>query len=88
MLNYRATPLTNSDKSPAELLFSRRLRTKLPVTDDKLVPTSAKEAHPQLGRSVDRTTTYALVDRNNQEVALERCEKVKDLGVWLSLIHI
>ena len=34
------------------------------------------------GRSVDKTTTYALVDRNKQEAALERCDKVKDLGVW------
>jgi len=33
------------------------------------------------GRSVDKTTTYDLVDRNNQEAALERCDKVKDLGV-------
>jgi len=34
------------------------------------------------GRSIDKTTTYALVVRNNQEAALERCDKVKDLGVW------
>ena len=25
---------------------------------------------------------YTLVDHNNHEVALERCDKVKDLGVW------
>jgi len=34
------------------------------------------------GRSVDKTTTYALVDCNNQEAALERCDKIKDLGMW------
>ena len=34
------------------------------------------------GRSVDKTTTYVLVDRKNQEATLERCDKVKDLGVW------
>ena len=34
------------------------------------------------GRSFDKTTTYALIDRNNQEVALERCDKFKDLGMW------
>jgi len=55
MLNYRATPLTDSDKSPAELLFSRRLRTKLPVTVDKPGPTSTKEASPQL---VERQQKY------------------------------
>ena len=34
------------------------------------------------GRSVDKSIRYTLVDHNNQEVALERNDKVKDLGVW------
>jgi len=25
---------------------------------------------------------FIIVDRNNQGAALERCDKVKDLGVW------
>ena len=35
LLNYRSTPLANG-YSPAELLMSRKLRTKLPVTPAKL----------------------------------------------------
>ena len=34
------------------------------------------------GRSVDKSIRYTLVDHNNQEVALERNDKVKDLCVW------
>jgi len=34
------------------------------------------------GRNVDKTYTYKLVDYSNQENALERVEKIKDLGVW------
>ena len=60
MINYRATPLTDSDKSrpTAELLFNRHLRTKLPVPSDKLVPTFARVVRPQL---VDRQHKYKAV---------------------------
>ena len=30
LLHYRATPHTTTEKSPAEMLFRRRLQTKLP----------------------------------------------------------
>jgi len=33
------------------------------------------------GRSVDKTNTYTLVDYRNQDVVLERYDKVKDLGI-------
>ena len=66
MLNYRATPLSDSDKSPAELLFNRRLRTKLPVPNGKLVPTFAEENRPQL---VERQQKYKTVyDRHARDL--------------------
>ena len=34
------------------------------------------------GRLVDKSMRYTLVDHNNHEAALKRCDKVKDLGVW------
>ena len=34
------------------------------------------------GRSVDKSLRSTLVDHNNQEVTLERNDKVKDLGIW------
>jgi hypothetical protein len=48
LLNYRAAPLSGSDKSPAQLFLNRQLRTKLPVVVNKLVPTHSKTARGQL----------------------------------------
>lgn len=48
LLTYRATPLPDLGVSPAELAFSRRLRTTLPVLPTTLDP-----------RSVDRETVRA-----------------------------
>ena len=35
-----------------------------------------------MARVVDKSMKYTLTDHNNHEVALERNDKVKDLGVW------
>ena len=64
--NYCVTPLTDSDKSLAELLFNRHLRTKLPVPADKLVPTFARVVRPQL---VDRQHKFKAVhDRHARDL--------------------
>ena len=34
------------------------------------------------GRSVDKSIGYTLLDYNNQNIALERKDTIKDLGVW------
>ena len=57
MLNYRAAPLSGSDKSPAQLFLNRQLRTKLPVIMTKLVPEHAQ------------TVRRKLVDRQQQQKA-------------------
>ena len=38
LLNYRATPLPWCQRSPAELLMGRRLRTRIPQVREQLVP--------------------------------------------------
>jgi len=35
-------------------------------------------------RSVDKSINYVLVQHSNQETVLERCDTVKDLGVWFN----
>jgi len=66
MLNYRATPLSECEKSPAELLFGRCLRTKLPVPSGKLVSTFNEAIRPQL---VERQQKYKTVyDRHAHDL--------------------
>jgi len=38
LLQYRNTSVTGCDYSPAQMLFSRSLRTKLPVAAEQLTP--------------------------------------------------
>lgn len=44
LLQYRNTPLPDTGYSPAQALFGRRLRTKLPVSASLLQPTTAPPA--------------------------------------------
>ena len=39
LLEYRNTPVTGTPYSPAQMLMSRVLKSKLPITDMQLVPT-------------------------------------------------
>jgi RNase H-like domain found in reverse transcriptase/Reverse transcriptase (RNA-dependent DNA polymerase)/Integrase zinc binding domain/Retroviral aspartyl protease len=63
LLNYRATPLTDMEQSPAELLFSRQLRTKLPLPVGKLVPKADMDHRPQL---VERQNKYKKSHDSNR----------------------
>ena len=63
LLEFRNTPITGIDKSPAQLLMSRRLRASLPMTGTMLKPevpenTRVKLDHRQQKqkRSYDKTT--------------------------------
>lgn len=47
LLEYRNTPIKGMDLSPAQMLFSRRLRTKLPVSNTLLEPEAHKSADVQ-----------------------------------------
>ncbi|KAK9701411.1 hypothetical protein QE152_g30612 [Popillia japonica] len=38
LLNYRSTPVANLGVSPAELMMSRNIRTKIPIHDNFLIP--------------------------------------------------
>ena len=46
LLNYRSTPLANGS-SPAELLMSRKIRTKLPELPRNLHPVLPNQRHLQ-----------------------------------------
>ena len=34
------------------------------------------------GRHIDKMHTYSILDSSNKPAALERCDRIKDQGVW------
>ena len=54
MNEYSATPLT-CGKSPAEILYNRKLRTDLPILEDQLYITRYRKASQQKQNYYDRT---------------------------------
>jgi hypothetical protein len=58
LLEYRNSPIAGMSNSPAQLLMSRKLRTKIPVKDDTLIPTVIKTAHSDLKNRQDLQKKY------------------------------
>jgi hypothetical protein len=54
LMNYAATPLTGSSKSPAELFYNQQVRTKMPVVVSKLIPERAADNRQQLVHRQER----------------------------------
>lgn len=48
LLEYRNTPTKDLSVSPSQLMFNRRLRTKLPVSEKLLMPKINERVHEQL----------------------------------------
>lgn len=65
LLEYRNTPVVGTNYSPAQLLLSRRTRTKLPIRDNLLEPEVIREFHNILQDNVLRNKKY--YDRNSKE---------------------
>ena len=68
LLNYRATPHTTTNKAPAELLFNRSIRTKLPEVPISNGKHQAKFQHLRTTDSLkkDKMKKYADKKRNAQ----------------------
>ena len=47
-MEYRVTPLTGIEFSPTQLLFSRQIRTKLPISMNKLYPKLCENVQEKL----------------------------------------
>lgn len=57
LLEYRNTPITGTSFSPAQMLMGRALRTKIPVTEGKLIPATVKPQH-QLTQQKSKQKAY------------------------------
>ena len=58
MLEYRNTPISGLEYSPAQLLMSRMLKDKLPRPSTFLFPKLAQEAHRSLSARQERQKKY------------------------------
>ena len=58
MVEYRNTPISGLEYSPAQLLMSRMLKDKLPTPTTLLFPKLAQEAHRSLSARQERQKKY------------------------------
>lgn len=58
LMEYRNTPLSDLNLSPAQLMFNQRLKTKLPVTDKLLKTQINKNFKPQLVAKQNKQKYY------------------------------
>jgi transposase InsO family protein len=65
LLNYRSTPLDNG-YSPAELLMSRRLKTRIPTLPDHLKPALVDQNHIKLNEQEKRAYTAENHDKRHR----------------------
>ena len=63
--NYRATPHASTDKTPAELLFGRKMRIKLPEVSPTVIDSDLKCKDATAKRKMKEYTD----DRNNAKPA-------------------
>ncbi|XP_043473419.1 uncharacterized protein K02A2.6-like [Leptopilina heterotoma] len=71
LLEYRNTPITGLVVSPAQIIFSRRTRTKLPIHSELLKPKVEPQAHQQIKKRQEIYKQYH--DKN--------CRTKRDLNV-------
>ena len=58
LLEYRNTPISNMNLSPAQLLMNRRLRSSLPMSESLLKPAIHEEARKQLTNRQQKQQEY------------------------------
>ena len=84
LMEYRASPLAGIDKSPAELLFNRNLRTKLPCKAanlESIIPGDSVREKIKLNKSrqkfyYDRSAGSELPDiREGDEIRFKKDDK-------------
>lgn len=80
LLNYRNSPVANLEYSPAQLLFSRNLRSKLPISSHDLKPKIIQD--PKICSKVGQTETY-----NKTSLKQETVFSQKD-DVWVQNIKL
>lgn len=75
LLEYRNSPISGTNVSPAELLMNRKLRTKLPIGAHKLKPRIPQDVRPSFEKIQNNSKSY--YDRTARpEQAFEKNERI------------
>lgn len=84
LLNYRNTPLSNYEASPAQLLQSRNLKTKLPIDNNELKP-KVVNIRNLINKNQDKQRNYYnLRTKNRPEFVAGEAVLIRNLktGIW------
>jgi len=80
LLEWRNTPSSQLHSSPVQILFGRRMRTRLPIASTQLTTNTAPAAAAALGRAKDKQAYYYnRTARNNDHGEWERAEVIEIL---------
>ncbi|KAL4084397.1 hypothetical protein QTP88_028220 [Uroleucon formosanum] len=76
LLEYRCTPIVELNASPSELLMSRLLKIKLPISKDKSKPTLQRNNHANLIKAQGKYKEWHDKRNNKKEVIFYEGHKV------------
>ena len=88
LLNYRATPHTTTGFAPADLLFNRKIQTKLPQVQSVAVPSDMNDkviendttAKAKMKENADKTAQKSQIQIQVGDLVLVRQKKQNKLS--------
>ena len=84
LLEYRNTPISNSIPSPAQLLMSRKQRTKLPIARHQLKPHTIDSAQHKLqSRQQNQKKFYDRNAKSLPPLKINDSVRVRDGRTWV-----
>ncbi|XP_039256274.2 uncharacterized protein LOC120332994 [Styela clava] len=89
LLEFRNTPISDMSYSPSELLMSRKLRSKIPVSKKLLNPKVAKNVHSHLHqRRMKQKKFHDRSARQMKELQNQDVVRIRRDGEWISAIVV
>ena len=65
--------------------FISRTQVRLQSSEFELENVSISMCQQSYGRTIDTSTVYTIMDKNQQTVPLARLDKIKDIGVYFDV---
>ncbi|CAL9706077.1 unnamed protein product [Knipowitschia caucasica] len=83
LLSYRATPITATGHSPAQLMLGREIRTTVPVVPQKLCPTAVDKRMVRLKDQQAKSSYRFFYNRRHSAKALKSLQAGQSVAVKL-----